>query len=532
MTATATTPAANGVRPGGVVWPHLLDWPAIRRRLAAAMTEGGLSQGRLEAAAGIGAGGLSRFLAGKTELSTPTLFAVARALDLSPEDLAGIEPAPAPPENGPAGVTIRHGDLRVSKLNPRNADIAIEELAASIAADGLLEPLIVRPLPPGAGGETWQIVAGERRFLAIGRLIEDGDWPEDRPVPCIVREGLDAAAQFRLALVENLQRQDMTPLEEAAAFARMTGEFGASVAEVADLAGRTERHVQYRLKLLDLCPEARSAVLAGILPASAARHIAVLDNRRQQSIVDRIRAGDLIAHEDRVRAAVIELSRPARRPDPAPEQLDIEDLAPAPAETEPGGPLVWSRAEATAEISTVQRDGEWFGGWEFAFLVGNRAGTSTPLGIGFPRRHQAEGAAASQMATALRDFLLRANTAVSIPDRQIRAATDLMAWANGIAADRGFAQIAMPGAPEPAPAFVRPVSAPNDPARDRDGPHEKALAAELAARDDAGPSLGRWRLVNCSTDEGPNGWPNRVTLKNKDTGRNATYRLIPEGDRT
>lgn len=162
-------------------------------------------------------------------------------------------------------------------LNPRkhfDAE-AIEELANSIAKDGLLENLVVRP----GAKEEWlsipvhRLVAGERRYRAIGRLIERGEWPKDRPIMCRVVD-IDDEAHRRIALVENLQRKDLRPVDEALALQELIRVTRKSTAEIAQEIGFTQRFVQQRLQLLQLSPSQREDLNAGRMSIEDARRIA------------------------------------------------------------------------------------------------------------------------------------------------------------------------------------------------------------------------------------------------------------------
>src|SRR5690606_21759768 len=119
--------------------------------------------------------------------------------------------------------------LEPSRANPRGRfDAAsIEGLAASIRTDGLLQNLVVRPIN-GRGeaarnrkGERFRIVSGERRYRALKLLAEQGELAEDFTVPVEVRQRLSSEDSLRLATVENLQRQNLTPLEETAALTKL-----------------------------------------------------------------------------------------------------------------------------------------------------------------------------------------------------------------------------------------------------------------------------------------------------------------------
>jgi ParB family chromosome partitioning protein len=132
----------------------------------------------------------------------------------------------------------------------------LEELASSIRAVGVLEPLLVRP---HAG--RYQLIAGERRWRAAGLVGL-------ARVPCLVRETSDEEAEL-LALVENLQRRDMAPIDEAQAYARMRDR-GLSQRQIAGMVHKSAAHVNGRLRLLAE-PDIATAVGAGALPPTVAR---------------------------------------------------------------------------------------------------------------------------------------------------------------------------------------------------------------------------------------------------------------------
>ena len=137
----------------------------------------------------------------------------------------------------------RHGEfgLRKARHQPRRHfdEDALNDLAASIAARGLLQPIVVRP--QGAG---YQIVAGERRWRAAQRA-------KLTQVPVIVRE-FDDAETLEVALLENIQRQDLNAIEEAEGYRRLIGEYGHSQEALGKLVHKSRSHVANLLRLLDL----------------------------------------------------------------------------------------------------------------------------------------------------------------------------------------------------------------------------------------------------------------------------------------
>ena len=230
-------------------------------------------------------------------------------------------------ENGPAVQTtfgdlpdgydmLRHDEIAADPLNPR-ADFdaeSLEELAGSILADGLLENLVVRR--PDTAIEvlqpTWvyRLVAGERRWRAIGLLIARGQWPADQAIPCKVMD-LDDAAHVRIALIENLQRRDLKPLEEARGFKRLIEEFGFTTATIAEKINFTQRLVQQRLQLLELPPIKQIELEAGKLTIEDARRFLAAQPTLREDITPaewlflaEIAEASAAQHEDRITGPV------------------------------------------------------------------------------------------------------------------------------------------------------------------------------------------------------------------------------------
>jgi ParB family chromosome partitioning protein len=155
------------------------------------------------------------------------------------------------------------------------------ELAESIKAQGVIQPIVVRPLTSsgntsggGAGEQRYEIIAGERRWRAaqLAGLTE---------VPAIIRMVPDEAA-VAMALIENIQREDLNPLEEARAFERLIAEFGLTHQQVADAVGRSRAAVSNLLRLIELAPEVGELLERRQLDMGHARALLGLENRRKQ----------------------------------------------------------------------------------------------------------------------------------------------------------------------------------------------------------------------------------------------------------
>jgi ParB family chromosome partitioning protein len=165
--------------------------------------------------------------------------------------------------------------LQRGRYQPR-ADLrtdTLEELAESIRRQGVIQPIVVRPI--GSSGEQrYEIVAGERRWRAaqMAGLQE---------LPAIIRDIPDEAA-VAVALIENIQREDLNPLEEARAFERLIGEFGLTHQQVAEAVGRSRAAVTNLLRLIDLAPEVGHMVERRELDMGHARALLGLENHRKQ----------------------------------------------------------------------------------------------------------------------------------------------------------------------------------------------------------------------------------------------------------
>ena len=155
----------------------------------------------------------------------------------------------------------------------------LEELAASIKAQGVVQPIVVRPIAAAAAGESprYEIIAGERRWRAaqIAGLAD---------IPAVIRHIPDEAA-IAVALIENIQRESLNPLEEARALERLITEFELTHAQAADAVGRSRAAVSNLLRLLELAPEVGALVERRELEMGHARALLALSSRRQQAEV-------------------------------------------------------------------------------------------------------------------------------------------------------------------------------------------------------------------------------------------------------
>src|SRR5215468_10458060 len=152
----------------------------------------------------------------------------------------------------------------------------LSELADSIKSQGVVQPIVVRPLEPPGNGESqrYEIIAGERRWRAaqMAGLTE---------IPAVIRHIPDEAA-IAVALIENIQRENLNPLEEARALERLVSEFGLTHQEVAQAVGRSRAGVSNLLRLLEMAPEVAERVEKREIEMMHARALLALSNRKHQ----------------------------------------------------------------------------------------------------------------------------------------------------------------------------------------------------------------------------------------------------------
>lgn len=185
--------------------------------------------------------------------------------------LSALLPAQRAPE-GRRLQEVALDEIKPNHRQPRNGfdDASLEELAASIRSVGVLQPVIVRPV-----GDGFELVAGERRWRAA-RLAGL------HAIPAIVREAGDDQ-MLRDALIENLQRVDLNPLEEAAAFRQLVDDFGATHEEIAERVGKSRAAITNALRLLALSPDVQQRMAAGSISAAHGRAIAALADHATQA---------------------------------------------------------------------------------------------------------------------------------------------------------------------------------------------------------------------------------------------------------
>lgn len=163
-------------------------------------------------------------------------------------------------------------------------ETGLEELAESISESGVIQPLVVRE-----GGDGYELIAGERRLRASKKAGLD-------EVPVVIREVSDAEA-YALALVENIQREDLNPIEEATAYERLKAELGLTQAELAEHLGKSRSAIANATRLLKLPEAVQQMLVEGDLSSGHARALISLDDELARQIAERIVDEDLSVRE-------------------------------------------------------------------------------------------------------------------------------------------------------------------------------------------------------------------------------------------
>lgn len=166
---------------------------------------------------------------------------------------------------------------------------ALYELAESIKAQGIMQPILVRRLAQGSNAGKYEIIAGERRFRAARIAGLDN-------VPVLVRDVADEAAAA-MALIENIQREDLNPLEEAQGLSRLVKEFGLTHEQAAQAVGRSRSAASNLLRLLNLADPVQVMLMAGDIDMGHARALLTLDRATQITAGNQIAARKLSVRE-------------------------------------------------------------------------------------------------------------------------------------------------------------------------------------------------------------------------------------------
>jgi ParB family chromosome partitioning protein len=217
-----------------------------------------------------------------------------KGLGLGLEALLGPKvsdnPAPTPSSRDGEPSTLRLEQLQAGKYQPRTRmdEGSLYELAESIKGQGIMQPILVRPITPN-GHIAYEIIAGERRFRAakLAGL---------REVPVLVKPVPDESAAA-MALIENIQREDLNPLEEAQGLQRLVNEFHLTHEQAAQAVGRSRSAASNLLRLLQLSPPVQNMLMAGDIDMGHARALLPLDGAHQITAATEIAAKKLSVRE-------------------------------------------------------------------------------------------------------------------------------------------------------------------------------------------------------------------------------------------
>ncbi len=200
-----------------------------------------------------------------------------------------VDSAPVDPDSLPSNLLLT--ELVAGQYQPRTHmdEGALYELAESIKAQGVMQPILVRRLAAGPNAGKYEIIAGERRFRA-SRLAG-----LDR-VPVLVRDVPDESAAA-MALIENIQREDLNPLEEAHGLQRLVKEFGLTHEQAAQAVGRSRSAASNLLRLLQLAEPVQTMLMAGDLDMGHARALLALDKANQITAGNQIAAKKMSVRE-------------------------------------------------------------------------------------------------------------------------------------------------------------------------------------------------------------------------------------------
>ena len=235
-------------------------------------------------------------------MATKKLKGLGRGLDA----LLGGDMDAAPAANNLPSV-LAVTQIQAGKYQPRTRmdEVSLSELAASIKTQGIMQPVLVRPLPAGSS-TPYEIIAGERRFRAAQMAgLEE--------IPVLVRD-VDDQAAAAMALIENMQREDLNPLEEAQGIQRLISDFNFTHEQAAGAVGRSRSAVSNLLRLINLAPPVQTMLMAGDIDMGHARALLAVDSANQIALANHVVARRLSVRETEklVARALEEQSAPAQ----------------------------------------------------------------------------------------------------------------------------------------------------------------------------------------------------------------------------
>lgn len=223
------------------------------------------------------------------------------------------KPAPAPQTGDKSYITVSIHKIAPNPAQPRKqfTDSSIEELAQSIAENGLIQPIVVR-----AKGKGYEIVAGERRWRAAQKAGV-------KEVPIIIKE-VDDRQSLELALIENLQREDLNPVEEARGYEMLSTTYNLSHEDIAKQIGKNRSTITNSLRLLKLTPIALDALASGTISQGHARALVSLEESAKiNQVLDKIISAGLSVRNTE---ALVKKMQQASSSTTQPTEPDTEDM--------------------------------------------------------------------------------------------------------------------------------------------------------------------------------------------------------------
>jgi ParB family chromosome partitioning protein len=239
---------------------------------------------------------------------------------------AELRPAPATPQTPAPAQVVSTGPqeipLAAISPNPHQPrrqwdDGSIQALAASLKSTGLVQPIIVRRLPDSpAESPQYQLIAGERRWRAAKAA-------NLATIPAIVRD-VDSFAQAQMALIENIQREDLNPIDRAQAYRTLMDKLALTQAELAGRLGEERSTVANFLRLLDLAPSVQEFIRAGQLSLGHAKVLAGVTDPARQAELAKAAVNQELSVRNLERAVAGSLKPPAQSFEPSPHIRDLE----------------------------------------------------------------------------------------------------------------------------------------------------------------------------------------------------------------
>lgn len=240
----------------------------------------------------------------------------ARRRELLDNDPSQEKDAPAASETDGQLMRLPLGQLSRGKYQPRREiqPEALEELTDSVRAQGIMQPIVVRPI----GKNRYEIIAGERRWRAAQLAELD-------VIPAVVREVSDQTA-LALALIENIQRENLNPVEEAFALKRLLEEFELTQQQVADAVGKSRTQVTNLLRLLALDPEVQTLLERGDLDMGHARALLVLPAAKQRKAAHEVVDRDLTVRQTETLVKQLQANGTNEQKKPPEPSVDVARL--------------------------------------------------------------------------------------------------------------------------------------------------------------------------------------------------------------